>query len=139
MSTKAGEVHAADHTGPDVNRADLDRDLGRRQRLAREHRAEDHWTFGPATHRAQTSTLLLVGSASPPRAHQATEIARQALPNSRANLLDGHAHAAPRAEWRSSGVIPVASRVRRALATVGAIRSCTRCTRGHDPRRRPAR
>jgi hypothetical protein len=85
---------AAGHGEPEVDRAHLDRDLGRRQRLARERRAEDRWTFGPATYRARTPTLLLVGSASPPRAHQATEIARQALPNSRVNLLDGQAHAA---------------------------------------------
>jgi pimeloyl-ACP methyl ester carboxylesterase len=63
--------------------------------FARERRAEAEWAFGPDSYRSLIPTLLIVGSDSPSRSHQATEIARAALPNSRVSLLDGQARSAP--------------------------------------------
>jgi hypothetical protein len=62
--------------------------------LAAERRAEAQWTFGPDSYRSLIPTLLVLGSESPSRSHQATEIARAALPNSRVTLLDRQAQSA---------------------------------------------
>jgi len=68
--------------------------VGVQRTIALERRAEERWTFGPDSYRSLVPTLLLVGTDSPPRAHQATEIARSALPNSRVGLLRGQAQSA---------------------------------------------
>jgi pimeloyl-ACP methyl ester carboxylesterase len=89
---------AADPTPEDMDRyltsPDFDRDLALIGTITRECRAEDEWAYSPDAYRSLTPTLLLVGSESPRRAHQAIALAQAALPNSRTTVLHGHGHVA---------------------------------------------
>jgi pimeloyl-ACP methyl ester carboxylesterase len=63
--------------------------------LVREERACDGYVFDPARFRLVTvPTLLLVGSASEPLYHAATEAVAAALPNSRIVVFQGEKHVA---------------------------------------------
>lgn len=88
----------ADPTPEDMDRyrtsPDFDRDLALIATITRECRAEEQWAYSPDAYRSLTPTLLLVGSESPRRAHQAIALARAALPNSRTTVLHGHGHVA---------------------------------------------
>jgi pimeloyl-ACP methyl ester carboxylesterase len=88
----------ADPTPEDMDRyrtsPDFDRDLALIGTITRECRAEEEWAYSPDAYRSQTPTLLLVGSESPRRAHQAIALAQAALPNSRTTVLQGHGHVA---------------------------------------------
>lgn len=61
--------------------------------IPRECRAEQSWVYQPGQFDAITApTLLLTGSDSVPVVTQATNLAAAAIPDSRIDILDGHAH-----------------------------------------------
>jgi pimeloyl-ACP methyl ester carboxylesterase len=63
--------------------------------LPRECRVEESWTYCPGRFDAVTApTLLLAGSETPADLSKATHAAADAIPTTRIQVLDGHAHMA---------------------------------------------